>query len=114
MNLIQGLTDQPKQTTTIILADGSAVSIYLEYKPNQLGWFYDLEWQDFQLNGQRLVASPNILLQFKDQLTFGLAVLSVANAEPLNQTDLSDGTTRIYLLEGEDLTAVAAAVDPGT
>ena len=114
MNQIQGFTDQPKQTTTIILADGSSATLNLEYKPNQLGWFYDLTWQNLTLNGQRLVSSPNILLQFKNQLPFGLMVLTVANAEPLNRTDLSDGTTTIYLLEGDDIAAVEAAVHPGT
>ena len=104
MNQLQAFTDQPKQTTTIILADGSSVNFALEYKPNQLGWFYDLTWQSFALLGQRLVTSPNILRQFRNQLPFGLAVVTTANSEPFNQTDLSDGTTIIYLLEGTDLT----------
>jgi hypothetical protein len=110
MNQIQGFTDQPKQKTTLILADGTSATLTLEYKPQQIGWFYDLVWQNFALNGQRLTASPNILYQFHHQLSFGLMVITAGNVEPTLQTDLSDGTTSIYLLEGTDVADVAAAV----
>jgi hypothetical protein len=63
--------------------------------------------------GQRLVTSPNILWQFRNQLPFGLAVVTTANAEPLNQTDLSDGTTIVYLLEGADLADFATLFQSG-
>jgi hypothetical protein len=113
MNRIEGITDKPKQQTTIVLADGSNVLLLLEYRPNQLGWFYDLAWGDFALNGLRLVTSPSVLRAFRHVLPFDLAVLATANVEPLNQTDFADGTCVVYLLEGADLAAVNAAVYPG-
>ena len=114
MKLLDGFTDQPKQKTTIILADGTSTVLNLEYKPNQTGWFFDLSWQDFALNGQRLTSSPNILVQYENEISFGLMIICNGNAEPLNQTDLEDGAVQIYLLEGPDLAAVAAAINPET
>lgn len=113
MKLVTGLTDEPKQESTIVLDDGSRVVLLLEFRPNQRGWVYDLTWGDFELNGRRLVASPNILRQFRERLTFGLAIVTMANVEPLRQGDLADGTALVYLLNAEDVAAVEATVFPG-
>lgn len=113
MNLITGITDQPKQQSTIILDDGSTVAFYLEYKPAQHGWFYDLTWGTFQITGQRLVSSPNILRQFRDQINWGIAILTNDNQEPLWQDSLVTGSSQIYLMNAADLAAVEAFVYPG-
>lgn len=113
MNRIEGITERPKQQMTVTLADGSPVRVLLEYRPNQLGWFYDVAWADWELKGQRLVTSPSILRAFRNVLPFDFAVLATADVEPLNQTDFADGTCAMYLLEGEDLVVVAATVYPG-
>lgn len=114
MNLLEGFTDQAKQQTTIVLADGSRAVLLLEYRPNQIGWFASLTYGRFTLNGQRLVSSPNYLRQWREQIPFGLAVLGVNNVDPLRQTDLADGSVSLYLLDQADVEAVEAAVYPGT
>lgn len=113
MNRVEGITEKPKQQTTLTLAGGAAVTLSLEYRPNQIGWFYDLAWGDFELKGQRLVTSPSVLRAFRNVLPFDLAVLATANVEPLNQTDFADGTCTLYLLEGDDLAVLNATVYPG-
>jgi hypothetical protein len=113
MNLIQGITDKPKQQTTIPLADGSGVSLLLEYRPNQRGWFYDLAWSGFELDGMRLVTSPRLLRAFRHLLPFDIAVLATANVDPLNQTDFADGTCFLYLLQGDDLDQIESEIYTG-
>jgi hypothetical protein len=113
MNRIEGISDQPKQQMTLVLADGSNVSFFLEYRANQLGWFYSIGHDTFQLDGQRLVTSPSVLKAFRSSIPFDLAVLATNNVEPMNLRDFVDGTASIYLLEGDDLAAVDAAVYPG-
>ncbi|HKO17937.1 MAG TPA: glycosyl hydrolase family 28-related protein, partial [Acidobacteriaceae bacterium] len=111
MNLITGLTDQPKQQTTIVLSGGTKVVLTMEYRPLQTGWFYDLNWNGTDIVlGQRLVTAPNILRQFLNKLPFGFAVITAGNVEPLALSDLSDGTVSIYLLEGADLTDIESQV----
>ncbi len=114
MNLLEGFTDQAKQQTTLVLADGSRAVLVMEYRPNQIGWFVNLTYGDFQLDGQRLVSSPNFLRQWREQIPFGLSVLGINNVDPLRQTDFADGTVSIYLLDQADVDAVEAAVYPGT
>ncbi len=113
MNLISGLTDNPTQTATLVLADGSRASLNLYFRPNQVGWFYDLALGTFAVNGRRLVSSPNLLRQFRELIPFGIAVAGVANADPLRQEDLVDGTVSLYLLDGADVADVEAALYPG-
>lgn len=113
MNLLGGFTDQPKQTTSIVLADGSKATLALEYRPNQLAWFYDLAWSDLEIKGLRLVASPNVVRQFRLQIPFGLAVITAGNVDPVDQESLVNGSASIFLLDAADVLDVEAAVfDP--
>ena len=113
MTILTGLTSQPKQQMTLQIADGSQASLYLEYDAQQLGWFYNLVWGSITINGGRLTSFPNILRQWKNLLPFGLGVLSAGDVEPLNLTDLSDGTTTILLLTAADVLLVEASAFPG-
>lgn len=113
MNLLGGLTDQPKQTTTIVLADGTRATLALEYRPNQLAWFYDLEWEGLAINGCRLVASPNIVREFRLRIPFGLAVITAGNIDPTDQEAFVNGSASVYLLDAQDVLDVEAAIfDP--
>lgn len=106
MKLLEGITDAPKQTMAFFLADGSKATLSLEYSPNQLAWFYDVAWVDFAANGRRLVASPNILRQFRELIPFGIAVLTAGGADPLQQEDLVAVATSFVLLEADDVANV--------
>jgi len=107
MKIITGLTEQPKQQSTLILADGTRAVWSLSYVPQQAGWFYDLTWNGTAIaTGQRLVSSPNILRQYINRISFGIAVISPNQLEPTTQTTFVDGTMTCYLLEGADLQSV--------
>jgi len=110
INQLLGLSDQPKQQTTIILADGTQATLYMEYVPAQLGWSFSLTYGSKVINGQRIVSSPNLLRHWKNVLPFGLAVITDGNAEPTTQTAFKDGTTLIYLLDAADVKTIEAAV----
>lgn len=117
MKLITGLTDQPNQQSTIILPDGTGVTLMLNYVPQQAGWFYTVTWQGqaqpFEVDGVRLVSSPNILRIWRKLLTFGIAVVTVANVEPSGASTFIDGTTALYLLDADEVAEIEAAVFPG-
>lgn len=113
MNLLGGLTDQPKQTTTIVLADGSRATLALEYRPNQLCWSYDLAWGSIEINGCQLVASPNIVREFRHRLPFGIAVITAGNIDPTDQECFVNGAASVYLLDAADVEDVEAALFAG-
>jgi len=103
MNRLSGLSDQPAQVSQLALDDGTLATFALEYRSNQLGWFMNLSYGGFVLNGQRLVTSPNCLNQYQNQIPFGLMCATVGNVEPLGQEAFVDGTTTLYLLNQQDV-----------
>ncbi len=109
MKLIQGLTDQPKQQTTLVLADGTQATLNLQYLTQQKGWFFNVTWGTVVINGQRLAASPNILRQFINVLPFGILVQTVGNVDPTRLGDLASDQVQLVLLEGADIAAVETA-----
>jgi len=106
MTTISGLSSQPKQTFSFVLDDGSQVSCYIEYRPQQRGWFANFAWQDWAVYGLRLTAAPNILKQWQNLIPFGLALLTTGNVEPLNPTDFADLTARLIVLNAADVASV--------
>jgi hypothetical protein len=118
MQLIQGITSAPKQNISIPLPDGNSFSFTLEYRPQQLGWFYDIRFNtnaiSFECLGRRLVTSPNILRQFQDVIPFGIGVVTAQSAEPTTQTAFTDGTTTMLLLDSADIADIDAAIYRGS
>lgn len=113
MNLLGGLTDQPKQQTTIVLDDGTRATLFLEYRPNQLAWFFDLAWENIEINGCQFVASPNIVRQIRHRIPFGIAVITAGNVDPTDQECFVNGAASVYLLDAADVEDVEAAIfDP--
>ncbi len=96
---IQQVTSNPLQRQTLVLEDGTTLTLTLYFRPMQYGWFVErLEYGTFVLNGLRITNSPNMLIQFRNQIPFGLGCFSTANREPSQQQDFSSGASRLYIL----------------
>lgn len=117
MKTITGLTDQANQQMSIVLPDGTPVTLIMNFYPQQNAWFFDLSWQGistpFTLLGCQMVTSPNLLRQFRKLLTFGLAVFTIDNVEAENQTAFVDGTATLVLLTAAEVEEIETAVYPG-
>jgi hypothetical protein len=108
MYLVQQFTSDAAQKTTLVLPDGSQLSMQIYFRPMQLGWFIDnLTYGSFVLNGLRITNSPNMLNQFRNQIPFGLACYSTDNREPSQASDFSSGASKLYLLTQAEATAYA-------
>ncbi len=108
MLLIQQITAAPLQKQTLVLHDGTTVTLTLYFRPMQFGWFInDLVYGDFTLHGLRITNSPNMLNQFRHQLPFGLGCFSAANREPSQQQDFSSGASKLYILTQAEVTEYA-------
>lgn len=99
MFLIQNITSAPLQTQTLVLPDSTTVSIEIYFRPMQFGWFLNnITYGDFILNGLRITNNPNMLLQYQNQIPFGIACYSTANREPMLQEDFLSGASQLYIL----------------
>lgn len=114
MNLIQQVTADAFQRQTLVLDDGTTLTMTIRFVPMQLGWFItSLVYGAFVLNGLRITNSPNMLHQFRNQIPFGLACLSTANREPSLQEDFSSGASKLYILTSTEVAAYTEFLSHG-
>jgi hypothetical protein len=114
MYLIQQITSDPLQKQTLILPDGTSLSLTINFVPMQYGWFItSLVYGSFVLNGLRITNSPNMLHQFKNQIPFGLACFSSENREPTQQQDFSSGASNLYILSAAEVAQYAGLLQSG-
>ena len=100
------LTSDARQKLTVLTDDNKQVVLELTYKPNQLGWFCDLNYGDFSLCGFRLTNCPNLLNAWSDILPFGLCCYVLQKSEPFLKEDFLNGRATLYLINSEDVQAV--------
>lgn len=103
MYKINSLGSEPKQQVTVILADGSRLPLYFEYRANQLGWFFGFEYNGIQYQNIRLTTSYNILRGYKNWMPFGIRCDTLDGLEPMDINDFSSGYASLYILTKEDV-----------
>lgn len=105
MILITGWTTDFKQKQTVSLSDGTILGLEIEYKPQQQGWYFtSLSRGSFLIQGMRIITSPNMLRQFKNQIPFGLACYVTDNQEPtLVQDFVTGGRANLYILSSAEV-----------
>jgi hypothetical protein len=114
MYLINGITDYPLQSQNLTLPDSSIVNLQIYFVPMQYGWFItNLTYGSFILNGFRITNSPNMLLQYQNQIPFGLACYSTANREPTQQEDFASGASQLYILDQTECQEYSAFLQTG-
>lgn len=114
MNIIQGITDQPRQTIALALPDGSRATLTLEYRANQLAWFADVLNGDFTVKGIQLSSFPNLLRQFRKRISFGLSILGAGDLDPASVDDFVNGNAIFYLLDQTDVEEIEATIFIGS
>ena len=117
MTTLTSITDDANQQMTIVLPDGTTATLTLYYRVQQKGWFYDLSWDGFsppfQSLGNRLVTSPNVLREYRNQLTFGLTISTADAGEPVGQEDFVNGYATAILLDASDVLNIENTYFPG-
>lgn len=99
MLLVQQITSDALQQQNLVLDNGSTVLLQLYFRPMQYGWFINqLTWNNFTIYGMRICNSPNLLLQYSNQIPFGLACYSTNNLEPQLAQSFSSGNSNLYIL----------------
>lgn len=114
MNQIQTITSDPLQIQNFTLPDGSQLQMTLYFRPRQLGWFINnLTYGDFEVNGIRIVNSPNLLYQYKNLISFGLACVTANGREPTQQQDFASGASTLYILSASEVAEYAEFLSNG-
>lgn len=111
-NQVVNFTADPNQSISLVLADGTTISMSLNYFAGQEGWFYSLNYNNgqFTVNNRRLVTSPNMLAQFRNITEFGLAVTTSDGYEPIFLTDFATSRASFFILEAADVQIIAESI----
>ncbi len=117
MNTINGINDQAAQIILVTIEDGSRATLTLYWRPQQNGWYFDLDWPGsaniqvpFASYNRRVVTAGNLLRQFRELLPFGLAVFTPDNEDPSTRTCWADGSATLVLLNSADVARVESEV----
>lgn len=117
MQAITGITAQPTQILNLSIEDGSTATLTLTYRPQQSGWFFELEWNGTNpskdVNGMRVTNFPNILRQFENLITFGLACITRDGLEPMGRDDFQTGYATMLLLTAAEVELIEDTIFVG-
>lgn len=98
MQILNEITNYPKQKFTVITTEGEEFTLKLNYSPTQQLWFFDIEYNDFILNNHCAVTSYNMLKQWKNILPFGMGIICTDEGDPYFIDDFSSKRCRVTIL----------------
>lgn len=111
MQLLTELTSDYKQKYSITTEDNETFDLLLEYMTQQQCWYYSISYGDnFVINNQRLVYSPNILRQYKNIIPFGLAVNTLDQSDPYFLEDFESGRVEVTVLTESEVEQIEAQI----
>ncbi len=109
MQLLNNITNDSSQKITVLFDDTSKkIILELVYKPTQLGWFLNVEYENFSLKGIRICISSNLLNQWSNVIPFGILVISSDSQEPFSIEDFITDRVKIGILNQEEVEALNA------
>jgi hypothetical protein len=95
----------PKQQKTILLENNNTFTFNIYYRSLTSGWYYDLSYStlNFNVKGQKITHSLNILDPFRERLNFGLSFRVEDGGEIWYLDDFTNERVKVYLLNENDL-----------
>jgi len=109
MRQITTLNNSSHQQFDFALEGYDSVRVYLEFKPQQYGWFMTLTWGSFVLSNERLSVSDNLLRQFRDMIPFGIMITGIDAIDPSSIDSWIDNNFFYFLTADEVLEVEATA-----
>ena len=103
MQLITSITDQPKQLFNLKLDNNEQATMRLYYYESQNSWYFDIEYNGRQNNGNKVVLTFNAIRNLKRLFPFGIGFISDSNADPFSIDAFTSGKVLMVLLNQEDV-----------
>lgn len=109
MQTLDTISNDAKQKHTVLLEkDNTPIVIQLTYKPTQIGWFLDVEYdaKNFAVYGLRVTTNLNILNQWRNVLPFGIICYCEDNQDPLSVEDFLVGRAHLAILNEDEVKGI--------
>lgn len=103
MKTVLGIRDLPSQTFNHNINEGT-IDLKLEYKPAVSMWFLSVSFLDFEVNGLLIRINPNIMVEYKNIIPFGILIdTKTKSYEPSLIDDFSSGRVTFNILSKEEV-----------
>lgn len=110
MQIITSITDQPKQKFTLRLDNNQAATMRLYFYQSQNSWYFDIEYNEYENKGNKVVLTFNALRHLKNRLPFGIGIISGSKADPFSLTAFSSGEYLLVLLNKEEVQTIEETI----
>lgn len=94
---ITGLSDDYINNVQLIDQDGETLYLKLSYRQQNYGWYFDIDYGDFHLYGNRLVLSDDIIPQFSNKVVFTISCEAEDGVEPMELDCFSSERVKLYV-----------------
>lgn len=114
MRILDGIRAIGTQRFRTTGYENQTIEIVLYYLPAISRWKMDIESGDFVLNGIRIDHHPNLLVQYKNVVEFGIScIVTTDKGEPFLVNDFSSGRCQLVILSKEEVEAVEETLFEG-
>ena len=110
MQIITSLTEQPKQKFNLKLDNNERATMRLYYYQSQNSWYFDIEYNGRENNGNKVVLTPNALRHLKRLIPFGIGFISESNADPFELDAFTSGRVVMLLLNQDDVNNIEEVI----
>ena len=104
---VEGITATPDQEFFVVIDEGK-VDIKLMFKPAVSMWYMDIAFENFSLNGAKLVDSQNLLSHYEKIIPFGIHIVS-GGVDPFLINDFSSGRAIFNIINQEEIDEINQA-----
>ena len=110
MQILTSITDQPKQKFNLKLDNNERATMRLYYYQSQNSWYFDIEYNGYVNNGNKVVLTFNALRHLKRLIPFGISFISDSNADPFSLDAFISGKVLMVLLNLDDVETIEETI----
>ncbi len=109
MQQIKGIAAIPIQKLRVPIDEG-IITLTFRFMPAAQMWFVDIEFDEFVARGMRVVQTLNLLVQYSENIPFGLLVESTDDGDPFLINDFSSERIVMNVLSSDEVETIDAAL----
>lgn len=110
MQIITSLTSHPNQLHRLVLDNNETADFHLYYSARMESWFYDISYNGKEINGVKVVLTPNSLRQFRNIMPFGISFTADSYVEPFERECFITERVQMGILNAEEVKQVEADI----
>ena len=106
MLYINKITNAAYQQLNLTGLPGIQIGMTLRFLPRPASWVMDISYNETLIQGIGVVASLNLLRQFRNNIPFGISCIRADGLDPYQIDDFQLQRANLYLLDATDVAQI--------